>query len=199
MNVDVEFEDENAIPPDQHLRRLARLSEAALGLEADIVRLTQELQNRIAMHRHVVEVDIPNAMDECGIKKFTLSNGQELKIKESYVSSKLVDSDALDWVEKNGGEDIVRATILVELPTSELETAKRIHAQLRKDPAANRFSKLVLERSVHHSTLGAFVRSAVDEGRDPPLEMLKTVYKRAAVIGKARTKPVDIKGLEFKE
>lgn len=196
----VEFVDENVMPTDGQLRRLANLSEIALILESEIVELTKTLRNKIDIHRHVTEIDIPNAMEECGIKDFTLSNGQKLKIKESYIGSKVTDDEAIEWVEKNGGEDIIKASITVELPTNELEVATRIYRWLRGHPAANRFTKLLFEKSIHHSTIGSFARSSVEEGKDPPLEKLGVHYKRAAVIGtKARTKAVEIKGLEFKE
>lgn len=192
----VEFEDNE--PSDAQRRDLGLLAERAIKEEAEIVQLTRLLAAAITKHNQTVEKDIPDAMQACRMSEFKMLDGRKVAVRDSYIGNKLVDPEGLDWVEAHEGVDSIKTQIVVELPKGEMETATRILQLLKDDRAANRFVKIALERFVHQNTIAAFAKSRVEAGDPPPLELLGVYRKKAAKVGDTRTKPVELKGFDYK-
>lgn len=192
----VEFESDE--PSDEQKRSLGLLAERAIEEEAEIVRLTRLLRTAITKYHQTIEKDIPDAMLACRMSEFKMLDGRKVSMRDHYIGTKLTNPEGLDWVAAHEGVDSIKTQIVLELPKGEMATARRILEALRKDSAASRFVKLVLERFVHQSTIAAFARSRVEARDPPPLELLGVVRKKTAKVGDTRIEPVDLKGFDYK-
>lgn len=197
---EVEFEE--APPPtNAALTELSTIAQRALVEEEDVARKTAELEKALAKWRQTVEHDLPRAMAECRMLEFRTEAGDRVVVTQRYIGNKLTDEKGLDWVAgQEGGPDIIKTQIVVELPKGDNETAERIFKLLKADRAANRFVKLIKERFVHQSTIAAFAKACAEAtpGKPPPLELLGVVQKTAAKVGTRRTAPAEIKSFTFK-
>jgi hypothetical protein len=190
----VEVDEEK--PRDEDLARCAALAEDLLAAEAEVDRATRALRDALNYYRGIAERDLPEAMAAVRHDDFTLTGHGKVRIDRRYVAGKLTDRDGLAWVAANGGEELIRSTIRVELPVAERAVAYELLAQLRRHPASNRFVKLVIEEGIHSSTIASFAKEAVRRGLNPPLERLGVARRVVARFVNRKLTPVELKGFE---
>lgn len=193
FNLDVE---PAPAPPDDDLHRVAALAERGRIEEALVVERTAALKEALDAYRNTVERELPEAMVACGMSEFKLLDGTKVGIESKFIGGKLLDPVALDWVEEHGGGPLIKTLITLELPANELPTARAVLNDLRNHPAANRFVRLELERSVHQSTIGAFAKELTEGRKNPPLDLLGVIRRVTARLGARRPRSVELKGLE---
>jgi len=192
----VNFED--AVPEDGQLNRIGTLANRALEQEREVVLATRALNLALQAYRATVDEALPLAMANARTKDFTTEDGHRIQVRTVFNSLKLVDEEGLAWVEEHEGADNIRTVITIEFPKESLERAKIFYERLTGLDVL-KSSKLKLERYVHDKTIGAFAKSRLEAGDDPPLELLGVTRRSYAVVGKSRTKTMELKGFDFKE
>jgi hypothetical protein len=183
-------------PTDADLRRVADLVAEQAEAEAEVLRLTAELETAIERLRGVSDRALPEAMAAVHLSKFALADGTGVKVEDRYFAGKLTSREGLDWVLANGSASAIDTVVTVALDREDRDVALDLLKRLREHPAANRFKTLDLEESVNSQRLAALVKRAVAAGRNPPLEALGAYRRVRAVIDDRKFKTVELKGLK---
>lgn len=175
------------IPSD--LSSITNLAVKALALQARIEKgqaLLAELSGELTK---ILTVDLPDAMTELGMSEFSLNTGEKIKVSPVVAASlpsessieKTRDEDAREalrlrfergiaFLTKNGAESLIKTKITANFGKGESSLAKKAIAALKKlaIPAS-------VGKSVHPSTLTAWVKERLAEGKEVDHEAL-SVY-----------------------
>ncbi len=186
-------------PRDQDLTQVADLANLLLLQEDQVAEATTLLQTNLEQYRYTAETLLPEAMDRVGLSEFTLSSGKKVKIDSRFRGTKVTDHEALTWLEENGGGNLIKATVKLELPASMLPIAREILHLLQAHRASNQFTSLSLDTSVHQSTIAAFVKEQFEAGYMPPMEQLGVSQKIVARVGDRRFRDQQLTGFIRKD
>lgn len=183
MNIlsDQMLEDSKAAPSEDGLKRLTALAEQQVTIEEDIVALEEALKAAQGRLKFVSEEQIPNLMTELNISEFKLADGTKIEIKKFY-SGSLAQSnpkrnEAFAWLKANGHDDIIKNEVAVVFGRGEENKCDRLVAEL-----AERGYDPTNEKTVHGSTLKAFLKEQVEAGSAIPLDLFKAYIGRKATI-----------------
>jgi hypothetical protein len=157
-------------------RLVSRMAQEAQAVE----RLEEELKKAKKVHTETAEQAIPNLMDSLGITEFSTTEGFKIKIKESVHASINKDNSqaALAWVEAHGYGRMIKNQFTVTYPTDQGEIAEALRKYLEENHANYK-----QKESIHPSTLKAWARELLEEGKDIPLELIAVYRKRVAKVG----------------
>ena len=162
---------ENDIPNNDSLRLLAEKAYAQHVLEIEIEELEERLKGLNKAHNRISMTEIPTIMKEIGIAEFKLTNGMKVTVTP-FFSGKITTEAGYEWLKDNGHADIVKAHFEVpysfSLSEEELETI-----QNALDDAGLTYLE---KKSVHHMTLGAFIKEQSVNGTPVPADLFN-VYE----------------------
>lgn len=161
------------------LTKLRGYAEVQLTLEIlmeQIGELLKAVQNE---YKDLTETIIPEMMEELGIPLLALSDTQQISIKDKVTASLSKERSNLgcEWLEEHGHGAIVKHQIVSSFGTREREKAAEVVAVLKElgiEPEVN--------KSVHHSTLSAWVRGQLEEGNEIPMELFGVYRRKASTI-----------------
>jgi hypothetical protein len=150
-------------------QRLVELAEKQLALEVEVSKVEALLKEKQEELRHLSENVLPEAMGEEEVLEFTMEDGRKVSLATSYNASiSEANRDiAFSWLRENGFDGLIKRSVSMEFGRGEDDMAEKYTAWLaRKYPDRSIKDKA----SIHHSTLRAFVRECVEEGRDIPMD-----------------------------
>jgi len=152
-----------------HLSTLSSLAKKQLEIEQELESLEASLKQKKEEHRQVSQVDLPEAMTECGMNNFELDNGAKVTVKPFYNCSIPKDryEDALLWLRNEGHADLIKNTVSVDFGRGEDDKAANFKAELLTSGTSYKD-----KTGVHPQTLKAFVKEQVESGRPLPLDLL---------------------------
>ncbi len=121
------------------------------------------------------------AMSSVGLSSFVLKDGTKLKIETFYRGSipKAREGEAFQWLYENGHEDLIKNEVKCAFGKGEDEKAEQLMRTLT-DSHFNYESK----KAVHPSTLKAFVREQLENGKSLPLDLLGVYVGQRSKIGR---------------
>ena len=153
----------------QLVRSLRNVEQQIEDAENHIKSLKQE------KHRLSVE-NIPALMDEMGVERLDVDG---LTVERKMIVSASIPKDrkdeALSWLRENGLDDIIKNDVTCSFGKGQDNSAKNVIAILQDagfDPAT--------KTHVHPSTLKAFVRERVTDGKPIDLDMFGAFISNAA-------------------
>lgn len=151
------------------LSTLSGLAKRQLEIEREIKEIEANLKNKKEEHRQVSQVDLPEAMAECGMSSFELDNGAKVSVKPFYNCSIPKDkyNDALSWLRDNNHGDLIKNTVSVDFGRGEDDKASNFKAELITSGTSYKD-----KTGVHPQTLRAFVKEQVESGQPLPLDLL---------------------------
>lgn len=168
---------------DDQLRRISKLAAAKMEIEKDIDKAKEHLAQLNGKLKEIEEIELPNAMEDAGMKKFTLLDGSEVTIADMVsisITKEGKDSGAtFEWLEENGHGSIVRHVVQSAFKRGEDEAAKALVALLEENGIP--FDD---KQDVHWKTLESWYKQELENGRDVP-ENLFNAYE----FKKAKIKP----------
>lgn len=166
-------------PTTDELTELAALAQAQLDLEMRIATVEAQVEELKEKLRVVQEQQIPDAMASIGMKKFTLSNGYSITIREDVYASIRKDylHEAVSWLDQQGLGDIVKDSVDVKFGRGDADKAKRLMDYCIKNGWAAS-EKL----SVHPQTLKAVVKEQLAHGIEFPEEFFSVGPLNKAII-----------------
>jgi hypothetical protein len=182
MSLADEFmKDMQAAPKDLELTELAQMAERQLFLESRVKEIEELLSNTQEELRLVAEVHIPETMAAIGMKKFTLSTGYSITIKEDVFASIRKDfiDNAVSWLDANGLGDIVKDEVKVNFGRGEMIQSEKLMNHC-KNMGWNASEKM----SVHPMTLKATVKEQLAKGIQFPEEFFSIGPVTKSVIKK---------------
>jgi hypothetical protein len=164
----------------KRLRLLARAQNAFEELSAQLKAITESID------RAAIELGakvIPSIMEDVGIDQFGLTEGTIVKVEERVHAS--LKKENLErgcaWLQENGHAAIIKRTLTVPFTTRQGELAEKVkqaaEAALKGENVA-----VTDARTVHPSTLGAWVRERLREGDDFPMDLFSVHRQRVAKI-----------------
>ncbi len=158
------------------LIKLRGYAETQLMLENLLEQISELLKSVQVEYKELTETIIPEMMEELGIPFLALSENHQIAIKDKITASMSKENAnaGCDWLEKNGHGAIVRHQVVTDFGIREKEQAERVIAVLRDlgiEPKVN--------KTVHHSTLSAWVRGQLEDGNEIPMDVFG-VYRRKA-------------------
>lgn len=123
--------------------------------------------------------DLPTLMAEVGLESMKLDDGSVVTIKEDYdvrITERTKDA-ALRWLLDNGFGGLIKTSVALEFGRGERDEASAVTEELK-----GRYPGVHLEEHVHHSTLKAFVREQLREGRPVPMDLFNVFpYSKATI------------------
>lgn len=148
----------------QEIHDLLKITEE---LEETMANLDQELTEMAKKFRNLTETVIPDMMREAGMESFTTVDGKTVSIDKFY-SAKIStnnEEEAFSWLEKTGNSAIIKNELVLSLKKNQQEELKKAMEAL--DATNLPYTK---KQSVHASTLKAFVKEQIENGKELPME-----------------------------
>jgi hypothetical protein len=161
------------------MARVIALGNEQVKLRREIAALEAQLAAKSLALKTNVEADLPQAMSEAGVEKFTLTGAIEVGItKVVRASIPKADSEpGLDWIDKNA-PDLIKRELRIQFDRTE---EKFFHKFMRDMKKRKKQPRMKYERTVHPQTLGKFVRERDAAGKGVPEKALGVYRVTAAV------------------
>lgn len=101
------------------------------------------------------EETLPAMLQELGVEKMTLSDGNEITVKQEVYASvpEHRKTDAFNWLERNGFGGLIKTLVAVEFGKGQLDEAGALVEKLAAEGV-----EAEIARSVHPQTLKAFLK-----------------------------------------
>jgi hypothetical protein len=164
------------------IAKLAAKAQEQVQLERDIAKMSEQLAALGARHRAVSEVEIPEAMTALGVSEFKLTDGSKITIKPFYSGSLAQTNprreEAFSWLKEHGHDDIIKNEVVVAFGRGEDNEAAELVRVLRDEMKLSPQQ----DKSVHGSTLKAFIKEQVEAGKALPLDLFKAYIGRKSII-----------------
>lgn len=139
----------------------------------------QELADAKEKLRVLLQVEIPESMDDMGVAHIKTTTGLTVTIKSDLKAniSKENQSAAFAWLEKNGFADIIKGEVVVPFDRGQIKEKRALCEKLRKQGL-----QPVDRENIHWQTLRAFVKEQIEQGTNVPMDVFGVYQFREAVI-----------------
>jgi len=126
---------------------------------------------------------MPAMLAEIGISSFSLDDGSQVEVKQTYGASILVQNRpaAYEWLRENGYDDIIKNSVICQFGRGEDDQASAFAAFAQQQGYVPE-----QKTEIHPQTLRAFVKERVEEGDDFPMELFGAWVGQRAVIKKGK-------------
>ncbi len=165
------------------LTSIAALARQIRDKEENVKSLEQQLKDEKKSLLKLTDEDMPAMLAEIGISSFSLDDGSQVEVKQTYGASILVDNrpKAYEWLRDNGYDDIIKNTVLCQFGRGEDDLASSFAAFAQQQGYVPE-----QKTEIHPQTLRAFVKERVEEGDAFPMELFGAWVGQRAVIKKGR-------------
>lgn len=161
------------------LERIVKLAEILVQQQTMFKELEQRTKDAKAAMLQTEREDLPMLMAEAGLQEIKLSDGSIVRITEDC-DAKITDrtrEGALSWLVDNGFGGLVKTQVSVAFGRGMREEASEV-----RDRLAEQYEGVELKEDVHHSTLKAFVKEQLAEGRPIPMDLFNVhPYNKATL------------------
>ena len=162
---------------------VARLAQEAAILEKEIAEFEQfAKEKKQALHK-ITDEQLPEALEEMGLQKFTLTDGAEISVKPIYSASIPRDrkDEAFQWLRDHEFGDLVKNNVTVTFGRGE-DTIAKDFVDLC---GSQGFTPSQLEK-VEPMTLKAWLRERVEAGDAVPLDLFGAFISQRATIKRSK-------------
>lgn len=179
----LDFESDSKVTPgDGELTRISQMVEYQLTLAATIESAEAKLSELKEKMRRVQEVDLPEAMRECGFDKIPIKVlGKTVELKSDLTMSlpktPTEFAAALGWLRDAGLGDLIERDVTVAFGLGEEKKAEKLIESLSKKGLHAQATT-----SVNTARVKAAVRELLAKGKDVPLETLGAYRWTKAVV-----------------
>ena len=153
--------------PDKELKSISEIAQEQIKLQTAIEEIETLLKAKKEELRLVAEQKLPEAMHAANLMEFVTSDGFKISVNPFYQAhiSEKNSADAFSWLQNNGHGGLIKNQVSVNFGKDEDRQAE--HAvdtlkQLGLIPS--------VKQAVHPSTLKAFVKEQLTQGKDMPSE-----------------------------
>lgn len=161
------------------LTKLRTYAEVQLIFEQFFMELEAFATTAKAEYTNLIETIIPELFDELEIPFLGLSDTQKIEVAQKTTARLSKDkADAgCDWLVDHGQGALVKKEVGYKFGVKEDELAAKVIAAMKEAGVEPK-----VERTVHHSTLSAYVRNALEEGKEIPFDLFGVYQRRASTI-----------------
>jgi len=159
------------------MNQLAKLAEDQIALENSVRWIEEQLKTKKEKLRRLTEETLPQAMEALGLHEFTTDAGLKIQVQRKVHASISKDRTvlALDWLRQNGHGKMIRNEITVYPDNGE---------QIAVVKAALAAQNYTYEEgsSVHSSTLAAWAREMLADGKEFPHDLFGIFVRRVSKV-----------------
>jgi hypothetical protein len=169
-------------PSEAQLSTISVWASKALDLKAQIEVSEAHLKELNKELAQIEEVDLPKAMMAAGSAEFKMTGGGKITIAD-VVQNGLSKNEkerefTIQWFEENGGKENIKDHFEIDYTKGQYDRAKQLRELLQEREI--HFDEF---ESIHHSTLHAFLKEKLREGKGaPPFDKMGLRYFKKAVI-----------------
>jgi hypothetical protein len=167
----------------QGLTSVAALARQIRDKEDRIASLEEDLKAEKKALLKLTDEDMPAMLAEIGISSFSLDDGSQVEVKQTYGASILVNNrpQAYEWLRDNGYDDIIKNSVICQFGRGEDDQASAFAAFAQQQGYVPE-----QKTEIHPQTLRAFVKERVEEGDEFPMELFGAWVGQRAVIRKGK-------------
>ena len=168
---------------DGQLDGVSRLANEAATLEHKLAEQEQAMKETKAALHKITDEQLPEALEEMGLQKFTLTDGSEISVKPIYSASIPKDrrEEAFQWLRDHEFGDLVKNNVTVTFGRGEDEDAK----EFLNLCGSQGYAPDQLEK-VEPMTLKAWLRERVEAGDAVPLDLFGAFISQRATIKRSK-------------
>lgn len=170
---------ESSTPSDDALAAVAELVARQIVLEDEVALAEEALREKKTELERVRSDLLPSALRQHNLTELRTADGFRVQVRDVVRASipKPRRDEAFAWLEEQGHGDLVKHLVSATFGRGEDHEAEEAAAAL-----AQMGCDVKDERSVHASTLSAFVREQIEAGRDLPRDLLGVFQGQVAKI-----------------
>ena len=182
-----EFEQKNASKLESvdqgGLRSVAHISRQIMYTEATIAKLEEKRKEEKKNLLKLTDEEMPAILNEMGISKFTLDDGSEVVVKQTYGGSitQANKEEAFAWLRVHGHDDIIKNSITCTFGRGEDDQATGFAEMAEKNGYIPES-----KTAVHPQTLRAWVKEQTENGNEFPMELFGAYIGQRATIKKGK-------------
>ena len=173
-----DFSEKQEVSSDS-IKKLVTSCEKVEVANEYIANLEAKLKEAKERRSHIIEIEIPEVMDEIGMEEFKLSNGKKITIKQIIAASMPVATreEGLTWLEKNNHGDIIKTQLQIKFNREQHDAAKELAENLMEEQY-----NVSISSAVNPQTLKSFVKEQIEGGSELPKDLFSIYLSRQAVI-----------------
>lgn len=178
--IDFFADSQTILASDDQIKTVATTAQKMITLQRKIAEAEEWVTKHKELLRGIQEVELPNAMDACGMSAFELDSGQKVIIQQIVAGSipKAKEAEAFAWLRKNKFDGIIKHKLEVSLERGKDKLAAEAVKALKKLGV-----EVTQKESVHPQTLGAWAREIIEGGKITlPMEILGIYVGRRATV-----------------
>lgn len=167
----------------QGLATVAELARKIRDKEERIKSLEEDLKAEKKALVKLTDEDMPAMLAEMGISSFSLDDGSQVEVKQTYGASILVNNrpQAYEWLRDHGYDDIIKNSVICQFGRGEDDQASAFAAFAQQQGFVPE-----QKTEIHPQTLRAFVKERVEKGDEFPMELFGAWVGQRAVIKKGK-------------
>lgn len=176
------YEDYTSDPVSADVAGLGKLADQLAQAEEEAAALEAKLANVRARITDLGERQIPEMMDQLGMRTIVTANGFKVDVKSTVRASIPAANKerAMDWLDKNGHGGLIKRNIQVAFNRDQEQLAHELEAEL-----GEKFENVRTDRKVEPSTLRAWISEQLEAGAEVPLDLFGAWEQRIARISKS--------------
>jgi Asp-tRNA(Asn)/Glu-tRNA(Gln) amidotransferase A subunit family amidase len=172
-------------PSEGQLSTISKWAQKALELQAEIEQVEAQLKQLNKELAQIEEIDLPRAMLAAGSTEFTMTEGNKISITDviqgGLSKDEKIRAFIMQWFEENGGVENIKRHFEIDYTRGQSSYAKAFRELLQENQI--HFDEF---ESIHTSTMYAFLREKLREGKDvPPFDKMGLRYFKKAIIKQA--------------
>lgn len=156
------------------LKRITDLAEQLLATQADVARLTAELEKLQKQQTRLEMEDLPELMREVELTSFRMKDGREIELVDevSCGITKENSQAAMKWLDDNKFGGLIKTLVKVAFNREDREAAVKLASNVEAT-AKKKGLSIVPEvvETVHASTLKSFVKEELSKGHAIPFDL----------------------------
>lgn len=147
------------------LKTISELADKLFSAQAKVSEMEADLKEAQRAVRQLAEHDLPEAMEDVGLKTLETSSGLIVKIDNKLNAKKLTQAHgkALDWLREHKQGGLIKTNVAIPFMSGSEADADALVERLGGEGIACSKSS-----EVHHSSLGSALRTLLEAGEEIP-------------------------------
>lgn len=161
-------DDDQTTDQSDVLGRISRLADEMHATDKEIAEATLKVKKLVEKHRQIAEEQLPELFEQVGMKELTTLRGLPLKLTNKVFTniSKGRKPTAIAWLDANGQGGMVKRCVIIDFDKTQEDKVKALLRLIDKGWPNNR-----TELDVHGSTVKAFVKRQLEDGKAIPADV----------------------------
>ena len=162
------LEDDQAPNEVDVLGRISRLADEMHDTDKKIAEAELTVKKLKETHRQIAEEQLPELFEQVGMKELKTLKGLPLKLKSKVFTniSKGRKPTAIAWLDANGQGGMVKRCVIIDFDKTQETKVAALLRLIGKGWPNHR-----TELDVHASTVKAFVKRQLEDGKKIPLDI----------------------------